>query len=77
LVVIIDLTDPNNVIRRPITADSAIMNPASKVIALKGMMMGLPRSVQNELMSAFFWGGEGLEGYPFWKPFCTKNVHCS
>ncbi|KAK3826461.1 MAG: Cltcb protein [Linnemannia elongata] len=36
LVVIIDLTDPNNVIRRPITADSAIMNPASKVIALKG-----------------------------------------
>ncbi|KAF9277449.1 hypothetical protein BGZ68_009293 [Mortierella alpina] len=35
LVVIIDLTDPTNVIRRPITADSAIMNPASKVIALK------------------------------------------
>ncbi|KAF9201977.1 hypothetical protein BGZ49_007833 [Haplosporangium sp. Z 27] len=36
LVVIIGLTDPTNVIRRPITADSAIMNPASKVIALKG-----------------------------------------
>lgn len=36
LVVIIDLTDPSNVIRRPITADSAIMHPASKVIALKG-----------------------------------------
>ncbi|KAF9336702.1 hypothetical protein BG006_007769 [Podila minutissima] len=35
LVVIVDLTDPTNVIRRPITADSAIMNPASKVIALK------------------------------------------
>ncbi|KAK3821957.1 MAG: Cltcb protein [Linnemannia elongata] len=35
LVVIIDLTDPTNVIRRPITADSAIMHPASKVIALK------------------------------------------
>lgn len=35
-VVIIDLADPNTPIRRPISADSAIMNPASKVIALKG-----------------------------------------
>lgn len=35
-VVIIDMNDPNNPIRRPISADSAIMNPASKVIALKG-----------------------------------------
>ncbi|CAF4800863.1 unnamed protein product [Pieris macdunnoughi] len=35
-VVIIDLGDPTNPIRRPISADSAIMNPASKVIALKG-----------------------------------------
>lgn len=36
-VVIIDLTDPGSPIRRPITADSAIMNPGSKVIALKGI----------------------------------------
>ena len=35
-VVIIDLGDPANPIRRPITAESAIMNPASKVIALRG-----------------------------------------
>uniref|UniRef100_A0A0K8TT11 Clathrin heavy chain n=1 Tax=Tabanus bromius TaxID=304241 RepID=A0A0K8TT11_TABBR len=34
-VVIIDLNDSSNPIRRPISADSAIMNPASKVIALK------------------------------------------
>lgn len=34
-VVIIDMADPTNLIRRPITADSAIMNPVSKVIALK------------------------------------------
>lgn len=34
-VVIIDVNDPNNPIRRPISADSAIMNPVSKVIALK------------------------------------------
>lgn len=36
-VVIIDMNDTSNPIRRPISADSAIMNPASKVIALKGM----------------------------------------
>lgn len=36
-VVIIDLADPNNPTRRPISADSAIMNPKSKVIALKGV----------------------------------------
>uniref|UniRef100_A0A8C1NXL0 Uncharacterized protein n=1 Tax=Cyprinus carpio TaxID=7962 RepID=A0A8C1NXL0_CYPCA len=35
-VVIIDLSDPSNPICRVITADSGIMNPASKVIALKG-----------------------------------------
>nr|ATP16155.1 putative clathrin heavy chain [Leptinotarsa decemlineata] len=36
-VVIIDMADTSNPIRRPITAESAIMNPASKVIALKGI----------------------------------------
>lgn len=40
-VVIIDLADANNPIRRPISADSAIMNPASKVIALKGKIYDL------------------------------------
>ena len=39
-VVIIDLNDASNPIRRPISADSAIMNPASKVIALKGKLSG-------------------------------------
>lgn len=34
-VVIIDMSDPTNPLRRPISADSAIMNPASKVLALK------------------------------------------
>lgn len=38
-VVIIDMNDSSNPIRRPISADSAIMNPASKVIALKGMYL--------------------------------------
>ena len=39
-VVIIDLSYATNPIRRPISADSAIMNPASKVIALKGESIG-------------------------------------
>uniref|UniRef100_A0A674EGN6 Clathrin heavy chain 1-like n=1 Tax=Salmo trutta TaxID=8032 RepID=A0A674EGN6_SALTR len=39
-VVIIDMADPNNPSRRPISADSAIMNPTSKVIALKGCYLG-------------------------------------
>ena len=39
-VVIIDMDNANNPIRRPISADSAIMNPKSKVIALKGSLMG-------------------------------------
>lgn len=34
-VIIIDLSDANDTVRRPITADSAIMNPKTKVIALK------------------------------------------
>lgn len=34
-VVIIDVTNSTTPIRRPISAESAIMNPASKVIALK------------------------------------------
>ena len=38
-VVIIDMNDPTTPIRRPISADSAIMNPASKVIALKGTVL--------------------------------------
>ncbi|CAF1448240.1 unnamed protein product [Adineta steineri] len=34
-VIIIDMTNVKNSIKRPITADSAIMNPASKIIAFK------------------------------------------
>ncbi|EKM49484.1 uncharacterized protein PHACADRAFT_264985 [Phanerochaete carnosa HHB-10118-sp] len=34
-VVIIDLADANNVLRRPITADSAVMHPHKKILALK------------------------------------------
>ncbi|XP_077869331.1 clathrin heavy chain 1-like [Saccoglossus kowalevskii] len=50
-VVIIDLADAQNPIRRPISADSAIMNPASKVIALKGMYLGTGSINNIRLMS--------------------------
>lgn len=36
-VVIIDLQANNEITRRPITADSVIMHPTVKVMALKGM----------------------------------------
>jgi len=35
-VVIVDLADANNVLRRPISADSAIMHPKQKILALRG-----------------------------------------
>lgn len=47
-VVIIDMADPNTPIRRPISADSAIMNPASKVIALKGKVVCCYHSVHYQ-----------------------------
>lgn len=35
-VVIIDMSMPMQPLRRPITADSALMNPVSRILALKG-----------------------------------------
>ena len=35
-VVIIDMNMPMQPLRRPITADSALMNPNSRILALKG-----------------------------------------
>ena len=37
-VVIVDLSDANNIIRRPISAESAIMHPTEKIIALRGVL---------------------------------------
>ncbi len=47
-VVIIDLNDTANPIRRPITADSAIMHPTSKVIALKGKQTKKKQHFKNQ-----------------------------
>ena len=39
-VVIVDMANPLTPLKRPITADSALMNPASQVIALKATVAG-------------------------------------
>lgn len=38
-VVIVDMNMPNQPLRRPITADSALMNPNSRILALKGWQL--------------------------------------
>jgi clathrin heavy chain len=40
-VVIVDMSMPMQPLRRPITADSALMNPNSRILALKGTAMSL------------------------------------
>ncbi|KAA0714460.1 Clathrin heavy chain 1 [Triplophysa tibetana] len=63
-VVIVDLSDPTNPIRRPITADSAIMNPASKVIALKA---GRTLQIFNIEMKSKVKSHSMTEDVLFWK----------
>lgn len=38
-VVILEMADPKNPVRRPISAESAIMHPSAKIIALKGFYL--------------------------------------
>ena len=40
-VVIVDMSMPMQPLRRPITADSALMNPDSRILALKGIMTSI------------------------------------
>ncbi|XP_033627674.1 clathrin heavy chain 1 [Asterias rubens] len=63
-VVIIDLNDSANPIRRPISADSAIMNPASKVIALKA---GRTLQIFNIEMKSKMKAHNLTEEVHFWK----------
>lgn len=50
-VVIIDLSADNEVIRRPITADSAIMHPKVKVMALKGKIYEICSLKKNQMLT--------------------------
>lgn len=44
-VVIIDMSMPMQPLRRPITADSALMNPNSRILALKGPILFLTSAI--------------------------------
>ncbi|XP_033115342.1 clathrin heavy chain 1 isoform X2 [Anneissia japonica] len=63
-VVIIDLADSSNPIRRPISADSAVMNPASKVIALKA---GKTLQIFNIEMKSKMKAHTMTDDVTFWK----------
>ncbi|KAL7986940.1 hypothetical protein Chor_005859, partial [Crotalus horridus] len=70
-VVIIDMNDPNNPIRRPISADSAIMNPASKVIALKA---GKTLQIFNIEMKSKMKAHTMTDDVTFWKWISLNTV---
>jgi clathrin heavy chain len=58
------MADAQNPIRRPITADSAIMNPISKVIALKA---GKTLQIFNMELKAKMKAHNMTEDVVFWK----------
>ncbi|KAG8146272.1 putative Clathrin heavy chain protein [Naja naja] len=70
-VVIVDLSDPTTPIRRPISAESAIMNPASKVIALKA---GKTLQIFNIEMKSKMKAHTMAEEVIFWKWISVNTV---
>ncbi|XP_064613510.1 clathrin heavy chain 1 [Liolophura sinensis] len=70
-VVIIDMNDPTNPVRRPISADSAIMNPASKVIALKA---GKTLQIFNIEMKSKMKAHTMQDEVQFWKWISVNTV---
>ncbi|XP_030771005.1 clathrin heavy chain 2 isoform X4 [Rhinopithecus roxellana] len=70
-VTIIDMSDPMAPIRRPISAESAIMNPASKVIALKA---GKTLQIFNIEMKSKMKAHSMAEEVIFWKWVSVNTV---
>ncbi|XP_062038064.1 clathrin heavy chain 2 isoform X3 [Lepus europaeus] len=70
-VVIVDMHEPTAPIRRPISADSAIMNPASKVIALKA---GKTLQIFNIEMKSKMKAHTMSEEVIFWKWISVNTV---
>ncbi|XP_041347911.1 clathrin heavy chain 1 isoform X2 [Gigantopelta aegis] len=70
-VVIIDMNDTSNPIRRPISADSAIMNPASKVIALKA---GKTLQIFNIEMKSKMKAHTTTDEVIFWKWISVNTI---
>lgn len=70
-VVIIDMANSQTPIRRPITADSAIMNPSTKVIALKA---GKTLQIFNIEMKSMMKSHSMTEDVVFWKWLNVKTL---
>lgn len=50
-IVIVDMNMPMQPLRRPITADSALMNPNTRILALKGKFRGLGLYYHLQILS--------------------------
>jgi clathrin heavy chain len=70
-IAIVDMGDAGSLMRRPITADSAIMNPATKVIALKA---GRQLQIFNLEMKAKVKAHMMNEDVIFWKWINSKTI---
>ncbi|KAL3315064.1 hypothetical protein Ciccas_006307 [Cichlidogyrus casuarinus] len=70
-VVIIELADPSNPLRRPITADSIIMNPVSKIMALKA---GQNVQIFNIELKSKMKSHNMTEDVVFWKWISSKVI---
>ncbi|KAK4774368.1 hypothetical protein SAY86_009303 [Trapa natans] len=74
-VVIIDMNMPNQPLRRPITADSALMNPNSRILALKAQLPGTTQDhlqIFNIELKAKIKSHQMPEQVVFWKWITPK-----
>lgn len=70
-VVIIDLEDPDNIMKRPISADSAIMHPDKRIIALKaGRQLQVFNLENKQKLKSYLMSEEVL----FWKWINTSTI---
>eukprot|EP00252_Welwitschia_mirabilis_P023463 TRINITY_DN662_c0_g1_i4.p1 TRINITY_DN662_c0_g1~~TRINITY_DN662_c0_g1_i4.p1 ORF type:complete len:1707 (+),score=385.71 TRINITY_DN662_c0_g1_i4:318-5438(+) len=76
-VVIIDMSMPMQPLRRPITADSALMNPGSRILALKAQVPGTTQDhlqIFNIEMKAKMKSHQMPEQVVFWKWITPKML---
>ncbi|MBA0811327.1 hypothetical protein Gohar_003236, partial [Gossypium harknessii] len=76
-VVIIDMSMPMQPLRRPITADSALMNPNSRILALKAQLPGTTQDhlqIFNIEMKAKIKSHQMPEPVVFWKWITPKTL---
>ncbi|XP_038712359.1 clathrin heavy chain 1-like [Tripterygium wilfordii] len=76
-VVIVDMSMPNQPLRRPITADSALMNPNSRILALKAQLPGTTQDhlqIFNIELKAKVKSHQMPEQVVFWKWISPKML---